>query len=221
MALTQKQIDGVIKLFVRTFVDCKSEEERKILCINFEDTFGNGILDWKEKCKELLVEYKTDEKIIGKFDEISNRKQTKTERLEYSIRLLEEKDFVQVRELINHAFDLGLTIYDDDRMKEFIQAGYSIVAHREDEILGVLMAYETPELVISNIYIDTFTVAESVRGCGMGEKMIEYVQGIARGKEKRVYTLRLQTNKKIDAYQIYKHWGFQEMDRVVMKQYFY
>ena len=175
MALTQKQIDEVIKLFVRTFVDCKSEEERKLLCINFEDTFGNGILDWKDKCKEQLVEYKTDESIIRKFDEISNRKQNQTDWLEYSIRLLEEKDFIQVRELINHAFDLGLTIYDDDRMKEFIKTGYSIVAHREEEILGVLLAYETPELVMSNIYIDTFTVAGSVRGGGMGEKMIEYI----------------------------------------------
>lgn len=221
MALTQKQISGVIKLFVKTFVNSKSEEERKLLCVNFEDTFGNGILDWKEKCKEQLMEYKIDENIIKKFDEISNRKQNQTDRLEYSIRLLEEKDFVQVRELINQAFDLGLTIYDDDRMKEFIKTGYSIVAYREDEVLGVLMAYETPELLMSNIYIDTFTVAESVRGCGMGEKMIAYIQDIARCKEKIVYTLRLQTNKKLDAYQIYKHWGFQEMDRVVMKRYFY
>lgn len=220
MALTQKQIAGVVNLFVRALINSEDKEEQKLLCINFEDTFGKSIEDWKEKCKEKLVEYKAKEDVIDKFDEISNRKQNKVTQIEYSIRMMEEHDFGQVRELINQAFDLGLTYYDDDKLKEYSKNGYSIVAYREDEILGVLLAYETPELVMSNIYIDTFTVAECVRGCGIGESMINYVQNIAKEKEKGVYTLRLLTNKNIEAYQIYKHWGFQEMDRVVMKRYF-
>ena len=221
MALTQKQIEGVVNLFVRIFMDCKDKEEQKLLCINFEDTFGKGIGDWKEKCKEQLVKCKAEEDIISQFDEISNRKQNKDTQIEYSIRLMEENDFEQVRELINKAFDLGLTYFDDNKLKGYLETGYSIVAYRDDEILGVLLAYETPELVMANIYVDTFTVAECVRGCGIGENMINYLQNIAREKEKRVYTLRLHTNKKIEAYQIYNHWGFHEMDRVVMKKYFY
>lgn len=55
MALSNRQMKGVINLFAKAFVSAANEKERKKLLIDFEDTFGN-IEGWKSLCRE-KIEY--------------------------------------------------------------------------------------------------------------------------------------------------------------------
>ena len=62
-------------------------------------------------------------------------------------------------------------------------------------------------------------MAEHVRGNGIGKKMFKHIQKLGRSSG-RSGKMKLQTDRKIDAYHIYKHWGFQEDELVHMHSYF-
>lgn len=219
MALTKSQTNGVINLFAKTFVNSNNAKERKKLFIDFEDVFGKEIVEWKSLCREKIREYASEPEIISCFDEFLDRnRKLQIWNDTYQVRLLKETDLEQVRQLINNAFAMVLTLYDDNKFEKFISSGYSVVACNEEEILGVALAYEIPDLNINAIYLDTFTVAENVRGYGLGRKMISHIQSLAVSNN--IYKMKLQTDRKMEAYQIYKHWGFEEIDLVCMTTYF-
>ncbi len=219
MALTKKQIEGVTNLFVASFINSSNELDRKKVLIEFEDAFGKSICEWKSICREKIEQRTSDNSIIGCFDEIINRSEQTNITNEYVVRMLEEADLEQVRELINSAFGMCLTFYDDEKFKKFIESGYSVVACNDEEIVGVALAFEMPDYNIATIYLDTFAVAEHVRGCGIGKKMLKHVQKLGKSGG-RAGKIKLQTDRKIDAYYIYKHWGFQEDELVHMHSYF-
>ena len=54
MALTHRQVEGVISLFTTSFINCSNEDERKKMIVNFEDTFGKSIAEWQTKCREAI-----------------------------------------------------------------------------------------------------------------------------------------------------------------------
>lgn len=220
MALTHRQVEGVISLFATSFINCNNEGERKKMIVNFEDTFGKSIAEWQTKCREAICATTNREDAISSFDNILNKSEIDQSAL-YQIRMLEVEDLPQVRELINVTFGMGLYEEDDGKLNKFIQSGYSVVASYDDEICGVALAYEIPELSRCSLYLDTFAVAESLRGCGIGKKMLKHIQSICRKKGGHgVYKIKLQTDRKIETYQIYKHWGFGEDDLVHMHMYF-
>lgn len=219
MALTEKQTEGIVNLFVTAFVNSTDELDRKKILIEFEDAFGKSISGWKSICREKLRQYTSDDTIISCFDKIVNRKEQTDIAEAYAVRMMEETDIKQVREIINAAFKMCLTSFDDEKLKKFVESNYSVVAYHEDEIAGVALAFEMPDYAIPTIYLDTFAVAENVRGYGIGKKMLRYIQKL--GRERGLGgKIKLQTDRKIDAYQIYKHWGFQEDELVHMHSYF-
>lgn len=216
MALTNKQVHGVCNMFANGFVNAKSEERRKKMLIDFEDAFSKGISDWKTICEGLIKELTTDATIIDSFNALSQRKETE-QKLDCDIRPMVEEDFEQVREIINAAFDLAVTVYDEPRFKLFVESGCSFVACKDDEVLGVVLAHLQPELVAPFVYINSFAVAKHVRGNGIGKALFAKVKQYAY--ENSMYMIKLQTDPKIDAYEIYKHWGMQESNLVMMKGY--
>lgn len=220
MALTKKQVEGVINLFAATFVNCSNMLERKKILIQFEDAFGKSICDWKSICREKIEQRTSDNSVIGCFDEIISKNEQTNTSDEYDVRMLEESDLEQVRELINAAFGMCLTFYDDDKLKKFIDSGYSVVACNGEEIVGVALAFEMPDYNIATLYLDTFVVAEQVRGHGIGKKMLKHVQKLGKSGG-RSGKMKLQTDRKIEAYHIYKHLGFQEDELVHMHSYFF
>lgn len=217
MALTKSQMNGVIDMFVASFVNSDNKKERKRIFIEFEDIFGKGIVDWQNICREKIEKYTSDSVVVECFDEFVCRKEKQDDNADIMIRLLTENDLEQVRELINTAFTMTLTFYDDDKFKKFIESGYSVVACNGEEILGVALAYEIPNLNVSSIYLDTFTVAEHMRNRGIGKKMLSYIRSLALTD--KVYALTLHTDRNIEAYEVYKHWGFEEDKWVYMKKY--
>ena len=140
MALTQNQIKGVVGLFVKSFIYAENEAERKKLYVEFEDTFGRGIKEWEETIRSQIIECAKDKKIIDDFDIIRNRKKNCNLEEICSIRLLEEGDFEQIIEIINSSFDMLLTHLDNEKLIRFSESGYSVVAYKDDEVLGVLLA---------------------------------------------------------------------------------
>lgn len=218
MALTPKQVEGITDMFVASFVNDSNELERKKILIEFEDVFGKSISDWKSICREKIQQRTSDISVIECYDSFINRAEQQDDVDIYQIRLLEENDLEQVRELINFTFGMGLTFYEDERLKKFIESGYSIVAYNNEEIVGVALAFEMPDYNTKTIYLDTFAVAENMRDCGIGKKMLQYIKSLA--KSGRVGKIKLQTDRKIDAYHIYKHWGFQEDELIHMHCYF-
>lgn len=218
MALTKKQIEGVINLFVASFINSSSGLDRKKTLIEFEDAFGKSICEWKGICREKIEKYTSDNSVIECFDEIINRHEQTNNIDEYTVRKLEETDLAQIREIINDVFGMCLTFYDDYKLKKFIESEYSVVACNGEEIVGVALAFEMPDYNIATIYLDTFAVVEYLRGCGIGKKMLKHIQKV--GKTEGVSKIKLQTDRKIDAYYIYKHWGFQEDELTHMHSYF-
>ncbi len=218
MALIKTQIEAILNLFVSSFVNGCNEKERKALVIQFGDAFGKSISDWKNMCREKIAERTSDNSVTECFDRITNCVEETINTDEYEVRLLEENDLSQVREIINAIFAMALTFYDDDKFKKFISSGYSVVACNGEEIVGVALAYEMPDYNIDTIYLDTFAVSEHLRGYGIGKKMLKYIQKL--GTPDQIKKMKLQTDRKIDAYHIYKHWGFQDDELVHMYTYF-
>ena len=67
------------------------------------------------------------------------------------------------------------------------------------------------------MYIDTFAVAEHVRNQGIGTKLYSHLRSLLPKRE--VCRVKLQTDKAIEAYKIYRHWGFQDSELVTMTAY--
>lgn len=216
MALTEKQVQGVCNMFANTFVNAKSEETRRKILVDFEDAFSKGISDWKTICEGLIKELATDTTVIDSYNALSTRKENE-QTPDCDIRPMVKEDFEQVREIINAAFDLAVTEYNEPGFKLFVDSGCSFVACKDDEILGVVLAHVQPELTVPFVYINSFAVAKHVRGTGIGKALFARVKQHAC--EKHMYMIKLQTDPKIEAYEIYKHWGMQESDLVLMKGY--
>lgn len=214
MSLTKSQTDSVMKLFVLSFAAENDVQERKKLFLEFEDTFGKGIKDWQMQCENKL-EQGTDNQIIKEhFKKLISRSDRQNRAEDYTIRKLEKADFEAVRVLLNEVFRFSLTCYDDYKIEKFMNDGYSFVACHNDEILGVILGCLIPDLNSKVIYVDTLAVAENIRGCGIGKRLLAQVsrQAIIN----KIHVLRLQTEKDSDAYQIYKHLNFRETNLVQM-----
>lgn len=93
------------------------------------------------------------------------------------------------------------------------------MACNNDEILGVILGYPVPDLSSDAIYIDTFVVAESIRGSGVGKRLL--VELSKQNRTDNICVMRLQTEKTREAYQIYKHLGFRESSLVHMEKYYF
>ena len=159
----------------------------------------------------------TDTAIIDAYINLSTRNDDKNKKVDCEIRPLEKEDFEQVREVMNAAFDLMVADHDIAKFEAFVESGYSFVAYKDEEILGAVLAHEQPDLSIPIVYINSFAVAEHARGQGIGKALFESLRKKVR--ENHLLLIKLQTDPKIEAYQIYKHWGMQESELVQMKCY--
>lgn len=215
MALTKSQVDSIVDLFSLAFANSSDESVREKAYFEFEDIFGKGIDNWQAICRGKIKQCTLNEAVIEHFDRLAHRHDNKVEDMEYLIREIKESDLAAVIELINNAFSMNLTYFDNDKIKKFMDSGYSFVACNNDEVLGVALGYYIPDLCMDAVYLDTLTVAETIRGRGIGRKLLSHISKCAISN--KIYEIKLHTDRTIEAYQIYKHWGFKESKLVLMK----
>ena len=214
--MTNKQIEGVIKLFALNFVRCESAEERKNIFVQFEDTFSKEIVDWEIKCKEMIGHFTADELLLKEFDKFNCDNKYSVDEV-VKIREFEKGDISQVRELLNRAFALSITYLDDDKFGKFIESGCSFVAYSDEVVVGVALAYFMPSLNKTTIFLDNFAVVEGMRGKGIGKRLLNAIK--KSGPKQNLICIKLKTDKKMNAFEIYKHWGFMEDELTSMTLY--
>ncbi|MBD5135502.1 MAG: GNAT family N-acetyltransferase [Lachnospiraceae bacterium] len=183
------------------------------------DTFGKGIKDWHIQCKAILEQGADNQILKEHFEKLILHNEGQNSSEDYIIRKLEKTDFEEVKILIKREFPIGLLYRDDDGLENFAKKGYYFVACHNDEILGVVLGYPVPDLSSDTVYIDTFVVAENIRGSGIGKKLLMEVSKQNRTDNIRI--LRLQTEKTKEAYRIYKHLGFYESSLIHMEKYYF
>ena len=66
--------------------------------------------------------------------------------------------------------------------------------------------------------MDSFAIKKGMRNHGIGKKMI--VHSEEQASKEKIHKLVLKTDKKIKAYDIYRHWGFEESESLFMQHYF-
>lgn len=211
MALSNVQAMEVVDLFVNNFVLEKNYEKRLRLFQRFGDIFGKGVVKWKEMAQQVMEEKGVEKSTIEEYKNIMYSK--KDDSFEYEIRELVKEDFSMVREILNDAFDTLLTVYDDEQLEKFI-TGYSLVACDKGDILGVVLACAISGLYADTVYIDSLAVAQYAREKGIAKRLISTIR--SKAYQNKIYTLKLMTDKKIEAYQMYKHIGFVESKHVLM-----
>lgn len=167
MALTKLQADAVIKLFVSSFSNESNEKNRKKIFIDFEDAFGKGIADWQSICKEEMEHYTSNKGVMEHFDMLIHRKEGQSVCCDYLIRELAESDLKAVIELINCAFSMRLTSYDNERFKKFMESGYSFVACNNNDILGVVLGYFAPNLSMDEVIWTPLRWQKQQEGMGL------------------------------------------------------
>lgn len=218
MAMTEKQIEGVLSLFVTCFVNESDEVKRKKIYLQFNDNFGGSIGDWTTLAIEKIGLQTDNIDIIDEFNKLSSKEKEDLS-ADIEIRKLCRADFEQIRELIRNEFGTCLSVYDELGLQSFLRSEHSFVACKDSEILGVILAGKMPNISHMRIYIDTFVITASMRGRGIGHKLYKAVINAPMG-QKNVAEMVLKTEKNREAYQIYKHWGFRDADLIYMSNFY-
>ena len=212
MALSNEQVVEAVELFVNNFALEKNEEKRLRLFQCFGDVFGKGITGWKDMAFKIMEERDLDHCIVKEYMDLISQKKEVT--CEYEIREMVESDFPMICEILNYAFDVFLTMDNDaDQLRKFI-TGYSFVACNKGDILGVVLACVIPGLHMDTVYVDSLAVAQYARGKGIARKLLKIIQ--TKAVKNRIYSIKLMTDRQLEAYQMYRHIGFKESKYVLM-----
>lgn len=200
-----------MSMFVRIFSMADDENEREELYIQFADAYDGSIKDWKEKVEERLE----SEELREKFRGVCNCKKEIDIKKFVTIEPLRLEDLGEVSGLASKELDMTPWIgREQDSIVDFVNGGRSYVARREGIVLGFILAYKCPAYGGSHyIYIDTFVVDGGAQGYGVGKMLLNQVRKDML--KEGILFLKLMTKKDIQAYKIYKHFGFEEIDDCV------
>ena len=95
-------------------------------------------------------------------------------------------------------------------VKDFENTGYSFVAKKNNEVVGVIMVQKIMDYGSYYIFVNNYAVKASVQGMGIGKQLLEHL--ISVSKEDKVHKIMLHTEKSLKAYDIYHHMGFGDQD---------
>ncbi len=212
MALRRAQMEIAVSLFTKAFSTSEDKQSRKELFIQFCDAFDGSICDWKETVEQELE----DEHLRSEFQELSDSK-GKTDIKKYvTIEPLTVDDLKEISYLASKELDTAPWVRADgiDSLDDFVDGGYSFVAKRENVILGFILAYKCPTYGgYYYLYIDTFVVEKDAQGYGIGKMLLSKIR--ENMFKNRILSVKLMTQREKNAYQIYRHLGFEEMEDYV------
>lgn len=84
------------------------------------------------------------------------------------------------------------------------------VEKKNNEVVGVIMAQKIMDYGSYHIFVNNYAVKASMQGMGIGKQLMEHLISVA--KENKVHKIMLHTEKKLKAYDIYHHMGFEDQD---------
>lgn len=95
-------------------------------------------------------------------------------------------------------------------VKDYESTGYSFVAKKNKEVVGVIMAQKIMGYGSYHIFVENFAVESSLQGRGIGKQLMDCVIDVA--KKNQIHEIKLYTRKNFKAYDIYHHMGFEDQD---------
>lgn len=213
MALRKSQKEMAITLFVKAFSTTEDEESRKELCIQFSDAYEGSIKDWKNIIRDQIEDVNLKEEFI----KLVNRDEKTDIKEKVVVEPLKREDLKQISYLASKELELMPWIDDENgknSLVDFVNSGYSYVAKLEDVILGFVLAYKCPTYGgYYYLFIDTFVVNSDAQGNGIGKMLLQKLkENMLRN---RIYSEKLMTKRDAPAYKIYKHLGFEEVEKYV------
>jgi GNAT superfamily N-acetyltransferase len=95
-------------------------------------------------------------------------------------------------------------------VKDYEATGYSFVAKKGNEVVGVIMAQKIMDYGSYDVYVNNFAVESSMQGRGIGTQLMKHLISVA--KQNGIDRIKLHTQKNLKAYDIYHHMGFEDQD---------
>lgn len=128
------------------------------------------------------------------------------------VRDYEEKDLGEVNQILKEAFSTEKINFQGEEFHE-------VVAMVEDRVGGYLLLTKVLNPILNHVYflIDYVCVASQYRGMGLGEKMLEYAEVIARSN----YAMYLQqscSRFRVPAHKLYEKCGFYMRDSDIFRK---
>ena len=212
MALSRRQAKAVIKLFVNTFAS-SDEDKRKDVYADFADSFSGGIKQWEVTIYGAFIDEGVSSDVISQWQELEEARKGGhvTETCEICKMTMADED--QIVKLLSN--EIGcmprFAEYDEvGTVKDFENTGYSFVAKKNNEVVGVIMAQKIMDYGSYHIFVNNYAVKASMQGNGIGKQLMEHL--ISAARKDKIHKILLHTEKKLKAYDIYHHMGFEDQD---------
>jgi ribosomal protein S18 acetylase RimI-like enzyme len=134
------------------------------------------------------------------------------EREKMNIREVTEQDIGIIEKIYAKAFshrEEAMRYYKG--FQEYVifckKQAYAYVAENDEEICGVILAYEKPDIFEGkNVYIELLAILPEHQSKGYGKALIDKIETVAAGNG--IKELSLRTACYMDAFHIYHHLGF-------------
>ncbi|SFK53473.1 Predicted N-acetyltransferase YhbS [Lachnospiraceae bacterium KH1T2] len=212
MALSNLQKNLALVSFARAFAAC-DEEKRRDYYHEFKLAFGSEIKDFDNEIHDVFIKENIPEKIVFDWQHIKDDERNNEDNFTCEILCLNPSYENEVEKLLWKELRLIPCfgrIEDVGTVKDFAEEGFSFIAKKDDEVIGVILAQKVMEYGFYYIFVNAFAVKNSAQGKGVGKKLMNNLFSIA--KENHIMRIDLGTEKRFKAYDIYRKWGFKEQD---------
>jgi GNAT superfamily N-acetyltransferase len=212
MALSERQAKGVLKLFVNTFA-YSTADKRKDVYMDFVDSFLGGIKQWETTIYGAFIAEGIPSDIISQWLKLEEERKEGHVGEVCEICKMTMADESQIVKLI--AKEIGCTprfaeFGEIGTVKDYEATGYSFVAKKINEVVGVIMAQKIMDYGSYYVYVNNFAVESSMQGRGIGTQLMKHLISVA--KQNGIHRIKLHTQKNLKAYDIYHHMGFEDQD---------
>ena len=121
-----------------------------------------------------------------------------------NLKLIYEKTFERAEGILNY-FYKGFADYINFSVKQ----GYAYIAIFDDYECGYILAYRKPDMMYGEeIYIELLVVLPEYQRKGIGTALLNQIK--EQAQEEKIEELALRTGCYMDAYEIYKKYGFKD-----------
>ncbi|SFL28891.1 Ribosomal protein S18 acetylase RimI [Lachnospiraceae bacterium KH1T2] len=212
MELSERKQKIIVSMFAKNFINADSNGRKKIYD-EFVDTFLVDIREVDQSVRDAFTEAGASGEIVDEWQRYENNRKEKYKGFECEITEIQPGEELETARLLYDELDalIHLEEYGDPgTISDFMKTGYSFVAKKDGTIVGVMLAQKIMDYGSYYIYINDFAVKASAQGRGIGRKMMDHLVKLA--SKERIFTIKLATQRRFKAYDVYHHLGFRDQD---------